>query len=249
MRNVGMNLDNSVILYRNRTIVQSQIGSALHSTKNSAKLFITLRLSMYPVKNALQYMTRSSTSNLSKNATLSKYLSFLLYRSKKVLHSTEKVRERNPVNIPVCNGIHCAEVPSMQCNDVPKEKCWDEPREKWWDEPRQSSKQVPKEKCWDEPHLVCQNIPKMLCQDIPKEKCWDDKNVVMYQKKSAVRFPLSILTISLFMNVTLSVFPYAALYPMNPAVMFQNRFQNCSAQTEMLQQSKRGLPSGSKWGL
>ncbi len=53
-----------------------------------------------------------------------------------------------------------------------------------------------------------------------------DKNAVMCQERSAVRFPGSIRTISLFKNVTLLMFPYVALYPVNPAVMFQNRFQN-----------------------
>lgn len=47
MRNVGMNLDSSVILYRNRTLVPSQIRSVLHNTINSAKLFLIQRYVLY----------------------------------------------------------------------------------------------------------------------------------------------------------------------------------------------------------
>jgi len=59
----------------------------------------------------------------------------------------------------------------------------------------------------------------MLCQNVPKENS-SDKNDMMGQEKIDMRFTEGILTIYLHMNTNLSMFLFAAMNTMNPAVMF-----------------------------
>ena len=84
----------------------------------------------------------------------------------------------------------------------------DVPKEKGWDEPRQLCKQVPKEKAMMNLVQYARIFPRWCARIFQRKNVGMslDNNAMMCQEKSAMILSGSILTISLYKNVTLSMF-------------------------------------------